>query len=209
MAESQSSPEAPPAAQPAPSAEPAAEPKPAAQAEPQVDAKAPDAKPVPPDPNSDDLRKRLQASSAKARRELKDENARLEGELEAAQKANADLLKRVEAIERTQTKAAEEKRTAGINTLLDAAKIKPGWRRLAHADLAELSPSSKDAAAKIDEWAKANPDAIDAPPLASGVQSAWLPGSGAPVIPIHQGAQQRPTGRDFMPIDRLPNVRSS
>lgn len=150
-----------------------------------------------------DLRDKLREGSAKLRRELAAQNEQLAQQIEAEKTRNAELAKRLEALEVVQTNAAAEKRKAALTALLDAAKVKATARDYAAFKLGDIDPSAPDAASKVDAWAKANADHVEATSLTAAVRSPWLGNAPPPAAPRDPNA--RPTGRDFMPPDLIPN----
>lgn len=167
---------------------------------------APAAPAAPAAPTGDELRAKLAEGSQRKNRELSAANADLEAKWKATSEENAKLAERLAAIENANKKASDEAaakaRATGFDLHFDAAKVKPKWRAWALSQLGDLAPDSKEAAAKVDALVKANPEIVDAPGLK--VESSVWQGGTPPATPPQNGQRVRPTGRNFMPTDRIP-----
>lgn len=151
---------------------------------------------------TDDLRARLAEASVKKRSELLAENAALTAKLNRASEGEAALKARLDAIEQKQSKTATDQRAAEMKALFDAAKVKAEYRGFFAHETRDLDATA--AAAKVDELVRAQPLMIDAPALT--VDSPWTNGKIPSVGPSGGGQPHRPSGRDFMPRDRLPQT---
>jgi len=122
--------------------------------------------------------------------------AQLAARLAEETKAKADLAARVAAMEERETKRAADakkaERDAAFAKHFDAAKIKAKYRSFVLSSLADLDPTSNDAAAKIDAFVKEHDEVREVAPLKVPA-TRWSQGSGSDRPP------GPPRGADFAP----------
>lgn len=122
--------------------------------------------------------------------------AQLAARLADESKAKTELAERVAAMEERENKRAADakkaEREAAFAKHFDAAKIKAKYRAFVLSSLADLDPTSNDAAAKIDAFVKEHDEVREVAPLKVPA-TRWSQGSGSDRPP------GPPRGADFAP----------